>query len=218
MTGVRRKVEEAGNELETIAANLESGTRVDAEPSSVIAAIALAGSGRDLGPFLRQGSPVRSRLSGAASEASLSKLFPRAKRPNLLALSAGLLQILDEWHASHEAAQLADDLGETEFSAYWHAIAHRREPDPGNAGYWFRRVGRHAAFEPISQSVRAILETSTDSRLENALTPNGLWDPMAFVRFSGEAARKPGSSDEALARRIQRAEMLILLDLTCEAL
>ena len=99
---------------------------------------------REPGPALVQQRPGASPCSASLSEQALAKLFPGASRPIVLALSAGLLQIHDFWDASHVAAQEADDLGEARFSAYWHGIAHRREPDAGNAAYWFRRVGRHA--------------------------------------------------------------------------
>ena len=89
------------------------------------------------------------RLGPGSSGCCRSRRGPRSSRgPSdglRLALAAGLLQIHDFWDASHEAAQEADDLGERDFSAYWHGIAHRREPDAGNASYWFRRVGRHRA-------------------------------------------------------------------------
>jgi hypothetical protein len=209
MMGIRRRVEGAGRDLATIASAIESGAGVGGEASSVVAALALAGLGTDLGPPLIQRSPPRPGLIRGASETSLAKLLPKVARPKLLALSAGLLQILDDWPASHEAAQEADDLGESEFSPYWHAIAHRREPDPGNAAYWFRRVGPHAAFAPLAEANEATAA---------GVVRDGLWDPIAFVKFCGDAARTPDSPQAALARRLQRLEMLILLDLTCGGL
>lgn len=212
MLGIRRRIEGAGRDLDTIARAIESGAGVGGEPSSVIAALALAGLGPDVGPPLIQAPPARPGLVRGASEAALAKLLPRAPRPKLLALSAGLLQILDDWHASHTAAQEADDLGESEFSPYWHAIAHRREPDPGNAAYWFRRIGKHPAFDPLAKAVAPLVDADA------GLVQDGSWDPSGFIRFCGAAILKPGSPEEALARRIQRLEMLILLDLTCASL
>lgn len=44
----------------------------------------------------------------------------------------------DDWHGSHEIVQVDDSA-----DASWvHAYLHRKEPDPGNAAYWYRRAGR----------------------------------------------------------------------------
>ena len=89
-----------------------------------------------------------------------SRCFPGTPHRPRLALAAGLLQIHDFWDASHDAAQRADDQGEREFSAYWHGIAHRREPDAGNAAYWFRRVGRHRDLQAARRGGSARCSTS----------------------------------------------------------
>ena len=218
MIGIRRRIEGASHDLDAISRAIESGAGVGGEASSVISAIALAGLGPDLGPPLIRAESPHPRLIRGASESALAKLLPKATRPHILVLSAGLLQILDDWDASHKAAQVADDLGEPEFAAYWHAIAHRREPDPGNASYWFRRVGAHSVFDTLAFSVRPMLEAHGDEALHGHLLAGGIWDPMAFVRFCSEAANHPGSPQEKLARRIQRMEMLLLLDATCRPL
>ncbi len=214
-------------ELELIASRLEKGhgpARLTVlkglDPSDYLSAITLAGLGAApyAGPSLVQARPTRPNLHWTATEVTLAEVFPRASRPRRLALSAGLLQILDFWEDSHEAAQEADDLGEHTFSPYWHAIAHRRQPDPANAGYWFRRVGRHPIFVELAESLASICEAHGDSLLSTQLLSQGAWNPIGFVSFCVEASRQPGSEKERLARRLQRGEMLRLLDATASAL
>ncbi|WP_145271868.1 hypothetical protein [Tautonia plasticadhaerens] len=196
---------------------LEAGENAEAVRRSlglhagdVVAAIAAAGlgPGPDDGPGLVRSTPGRPRLVSATSERNLVALFPDADRPSLLALLAGLLQILDSWEPSHTAAQEADDRGERTTSRYWHGIAHRREPDPGNASYWFRRVGRVPDFDELAGAARPILLELGDGALAARLCRDG-WDPFAFI----DACTSAGSgSPEAVAlRRIQRQEMAILL-------
>jgi hypothetical protein len=143
-------------------------------------------------------------------------MFPSASRPSVLTLSAGLLQIYDFWDASHTAAQEAGDLGETRFSAYWHGIAHRREPDASNASYWFRRVGRHPLLPALGEAARPLLENHGDAQLTSALLGKGAWNPLAMIDLCTRA--RPGSPNEQLARRLQRLEMQKLLDATIAAL
>ncbi|MDB5349188.1 MAG: hypothetical protein JWN86_435 [Planctomycetota bacterium] len=227
--GIREQIESGDNrgELELLGSRLEKGhgpARLamvsTMGASDFLAAIAVAGVGSppSIGPTLVHSSPSRPALEWAAGETTLAEVFPHVPRTKRLALSAGLLQMLDFWDASHEAAQQADDLGEHTFSPFWHAIAHRREPDPGNAAYWFRRVGHHAVVEEIAEAVRPILDAHGDSSLSDRLLPNGAWDPFAFIAFCGEAAHHSSPETERLARRIQRAEMIMLLEATAKSM
>lgn len=163
-------------------------------------------------PALVQQDPRNPRLRDALSERSLARLFPGVSQPKLLALSAGLLLIHDFWDASHEAAQRADDLGERATSPYWHGIAHRREPDPGNASYWFRRVGRHPIFPELAASARALIAEHPEAEAAGRRLSANPWDPYAMIDVCTGA--KPGSPVEALAIAIQRVEMRLLLEAT----
>ncbi len=183
----------------------------------LLASLAYAALGGDdsLGPPLIQQSPPRPRLKTALLEPAIARLLPGASHPARLALAAGLLQIHDFWDPSHEAAQAADDLGERGFSAYWHGIAHRREPDAGNAAYWFRRVSRHAVFVPLGIAARPILEEQGADRWATRLLVGDAWNCQAMIDLCTGA--RPGSDQETLARRLQRLEMQLLLDATVNA-
>jgi hypothetical protein len=183
----------------------------------VVAAVASAALGDDqsLGPALAQSSPKLPRLLPALKESAWAALFPASTQSARLNLAAGLLLMQDFWDESHNAAQQADDIGEREFSAYWHGIAHRREPDAGNAGYWFRRVGRHPVFVSLGEEARPLLDANGDEQLTRRLTSSG-WDPFAMIDLCTQAATN--TPRETLARRLQRLEMWLLLEATVGAL
>jgi hypothetical protein len=185
---------EAGESWDALAKSLGIG------PADIVAAIAAQALGDEdsLGPALVQSRPRRPGLLAALSEPALAAAIPECNRGPRLALSAGLLQVNDFWDASHNAAQEADDLGERWTSAYWHEIAHRREPDFGNAAYWARRVAQHPVFA-------AVAEAAGDPA----------WYPARMIELCSSA--RPGSREEVRARKLQRIEMLRLLEASAGA-
>ncbi len=193
-------------------AAIEPGRPLPWTPIDLVAGLGALALGDDQapGPSLTQTAPRHPRLGQAIAEPALARWFPGASRSALLALSAGLLQIHDFWDLSHEAAQRADDLGERGSSAYWHGIAHRREPDAGNASYWFRRVGRHSNFTPLAETARHWLDAHDDSPPAQRLIQGGSWNPFAMIDLC--TAARPGTAQETLARRLQREEMWLLLE------
>jgi hypothetical protein len=57
------------------------------------------------------------------------------------------------WDRAHAAAQER----EGEAAHDWvHAYLHRKEPDPANAAYWYRRAGREVATGPFAAEWREI--------------------------------------------------------------
>jgi len=58
-----------------------------------------------------------------------------------------------DWAKAHAAAQ--EDGGEAAHD-WVHAYLHRREPDPANAAYWYRRAGRPVAQGDLAAEWRAI--------------------------------------------------------------
>ncbi|HEX4231034.1 MAG TPA: hypothetical protein VHZ07_20325 [Bryobacteraceae bacterium] len=128
-------------------------------------------------------------------------LFPGARAPE--AAVSGLLLLAGCWEESHQVSQ---DIKSTEGS-YWHAIAHRVEPDSSNAGHWFRRVGEHGIFAELRRRSSEILEsTGTPWALKPA------WDPFLFIEWCEQARRAPGTKKERAALEIQRAEWDLLFE------
>jgi hypothetical protein len=158
----------------------------------------------DLGPGPRSEvqsqAALNSKLHAALANSNLSN-----ERQELI---RGLLLL---WHdhldAAHAIAQGIDNSD----GAFVHAIMHRREPDPGNAAYWFRRVGRHGAFPEIASRVSKLLQHRGQTKLQQKLTPNGEWQPFEFVNAC-ESAR---AGEVPLLREIQRIEFETLLAWFC---
>jgi hypothetical protein len=108
------------------------------------------------------------------------------------ACAAGLWLRFDFLDESHRISQ--EDEGNPERD-FWHAIMHRREPDPSNSKYWWRRVGPHPVLEQLRERAPEVGYAYTS--------------PGAFVDFC-ERARGTGSADEATAKRVQELEWQLL--------
>ena len=59
-----------------------------------------------------------------------------------------------DWDVAHEAAQ-ADEGGAGDWV---HAYLHRKEGDPGNAGYWYRRAGKPVCRSALDREWAEIAE------------------------------------------------------------
>jgi hypothetical protein len=157
----------------------------------------------DLGPRRRQGvrsqEDLASELDSVLRASNLS-----ADRAN--AIRALILLWHDHMDAAHEIAQQLD----TAEGAFIHGIVHRREPDFGNAAYWFRRVGNHPAFARIAQGVDALLKHRAAGAWSPRLIPNQQWDPFKFISACQEASQ-PTSGEAQLLREAQRVEFEELL-------
>lgn len=136
----------------------------------------------------------------------------------LSALKAGLYLLNDFFNDSHECSQSLEGIGRHHTGDYWHAILHRREPDYGNAKYWFRHVGRHPSFADLATTAQARVKSATGpvagtlQRWQGRLLPQGTWDPFVFVDLCQAAA-----NDRELSRwceQVQYDEMLLLLQWT----
>ncbi|MEO8127579.1 MAG: hypothetical protein ABJF23_18835 [Bryobacteraceae bacterium] len=168
--------------------------------SGVASILALEQNGERLVP-LAEGTCSSSEARHKLAAATQQELFPDAWSP--AGAMSGLwlyFSCFEECHA------LCQDL-ETPEGSFWHGILHRQEPDAGNAGYWFRRVGTHAVFPQIHSAAAEILSCySVPLKLKDH------WDALAFIDFCEEARRQPGSESEKAALEIQRAEWQILFN------
>jgi hypothetical protein len=165
---------------------------------TIAAILALDGNGERLMPLAsgRCSSPeALAKLQAATPQA----LFPNARAPE--AALAGLYLYFSCLNQSHEISQSVH----SPEGAYWHAVMHRQEPDPGNAGYWFRQVATHPVFPRLSKAAQTI----------GAIQPP--WDPIRFVEICERARSQPGSPLERMALETQRAEWQLLFDYCASA-
>jgi len=160
----------------------------------------------DLGPGPRVGVEA-----GASLNAKLQPLFQQLEVPAERRELARALVLL--WHDHLDAAHgIAQGVADAD-GAFVHGIMHRREPDYGNAAYWFRRVGRHGAFPELSRRVAGLLNGPADAKLRHKLVPKGQWDPFGFVNACEEAAAGAGTeAEKRRLREVQRVEFEVLLE------
>jgi hypothetical protein len=104
---------------------------------------------------------------------------------------SGLWLLHDFLDESHTLSQEID----TPTGSFWHAVMHRREPDPSNSKYWWRWVGPHPVLKQLADQAPALGYAYTT--------------PFDFVDFC-ERVRGAGAPDEELAKRVQLLEWKLL--------
>src|SRR6266404_2289975 len=165
----------------------------------------------ELGPGPRAGVQLPGALQHTLDEA-LPGLKISEERQQLIRALVLL------WHDHREAAHVIAQTIDNADGAFVHGMMHRRQPDYGNAKYWFRRVGNHPAFAAMVKRVTVLLDAKAQPALLRRLTPNGEWDAFAFIDLCEEAAnRKTGHTTVSLLREIQRIETEALLETLCSS-
>lgn len=172
-------------------------------------------------PFLAPPAPgpERAWLREHLTKAAIAEFDPIPKRSSVdeTALRTGLFLWHDFLVESHELSQSIEGLGDNQLGDYWHAIMHRREPDYSNAKYWFRQIGNQPTFRKLRQHADAILEKSTAveaPQWRDRLQGGSKWDPFAFVDLCEACANDESTELSLAARRIQYAEMALLMSVT----
>jgi hypothetical protein len=141
-----------------------------------------------LGPQHRPGTVNEADLLRRLESAFDSSDIPERARP--LLRSAALL-----WHDHLAASHTISQDIETRDGSWLHGIMHRREPDYGNAKYWFRRVGQHSAFPKLAERAGR----------------KG-WDAFGFIDECEAAEQGHDAAATARLRQIQAAEFDVLFE------
>ena len=156
-----------------------------------------------LGPQLRAGT-----ASGSELDRKLSNFFTTEKVSALaqpLLRGAALL-----WHDHLDASHSVSQEIESREGSWLHGIMHRREPDYGNAKYWFRRVGRHEAFPKLAEQVAALQSLDAAPEL-TGLIEKGEWAPFVFVDLCAGAEQAKDASLTAILKQVQAIEFDVLI-------
>lgn len=168
-------------------------------------------------PGLTAGPPV---LKETALRAAVRQTLQRtgSAGESLTCREAGLLLLHGFDDACHNLVQTLEGRGALQTADYWHGIMHRREPDAGNASWWFRRVRRHPVLQKVGEHLIAWLtELGAESAVLTAagdlLDERGWLDPQRLTQLSMSALRDRGHVSERTARLVQYLEMVSLLTL-----
>ena len=157
----------------------------------------------ELGPGPRAGVLPEAKLNNRLNELLADANLSAQSRELVTGLILLWHDHMDEAHNIAQGIENAD-------GSFLHGIVHRREPDYGNAAYWFRRVGAHPAFPALAERVGKLAEMNS---IKSELMPGGKWDAFAFIHLCEKAARMTDSDAQVkLLRAVQGIESEVLLE------
>lgn len=168
--------------------------------ADVAAILALDADGQRLVPLV-SGACASEEARLSLKKQKPSDLFLHGRSPN-----GALGGLFLYFSCADECHELVQNLNSSE-GDFWHAILHRREPDPANSAYWFRQTGTHPVFPELAKAADEIA-----MKYPAANFRSGQWDPKFFIDFCEQARNEVGSPKEAAALEIQRAEWQLLFD------
>lgn len=160
-------------------------------------------------PPLGPGTPVQSAREQISqlSHDDLAGGRPIRDREMADACLAGIWLLYNFLDESHEISQNLPSIS----GSYWHGIMHRREPDYGNAKYWFRRVGRHPIMQDLAAEAAQIVSGGTLDAATRFLAAGTDWDPLAMVDGC-EAVARGRTENKDILIRTAAAEWRLLFD------
>ena len=137
----------------------------------------------------------------------LGYFYPWLIKSEVLHYGYALVMLAGLWLLHNfldESHKLSQDI-ETPTGSYWHGLMHRREPDYGNAKYWFRRVGEPPLFPQLRAAGLELLgdEKGLD-HYRKPLESGKTWDPFRMVDWCESANDE---RDVAFLRALQAIEI-----------